>query len=828
MSEQTYDKDTSKYSPQSIINQEKQSPDKKSVLSSSAESSTALSQAEKLGKGYSAPVNKSISKSKNILGTIFQGAKNHPKTVGIGMVGGILGTIVLIGAFFLATYKLTSIASTLLRYESKIERRVEDKVAQKIFQKIIDKVKTKNNPQQEEEAKTAEAEGETITSDIETFNITDPQIIEDLAKAGVTVELDNAGNFVGLKNASGQDITEEVATNEELFNNIAENLPEWDAGQVTLFRNLMTDHAGSTFDPIPPDTPEDKVQQTFEDDVAGTEAPSSSLTPQESDKEPSANDTNPQDALSAAQGTDVGGQVGAAVNAASQAAESGASTPSALAKGVSTLKGAFTDPIFLAGFASMLCSVEKSVAKASSHRVPTISDLLIRHATSLLSVADEQKSGALSSGQAGKIAQIFSGDSSIKPTKSDPRPEASLPFNDSATWQEATGGTVNTNPKSSSYTPGIQSSALPTENAGSHIVNEINTLLKFSGGEITCKVLTSPFGFIAQTFAGIIQIAGDIGSFGTSQAVFSAAIISGQQFVNNVVLPDLLEYFTPIGLNGGEDAVQWLNNSGAGMNLAFNDYARRLGAEPVANTEANQQFAEATSADNLANQQESLSNRLFAFSNPNSLFSKLAIDLPIGFDASITHFSRIFLQLPTIVIHDFATIFAGKFTFAQSPIVNPGQGYDITQYTFTNNELNNWYDPISNEQYLFSNVSADGKSIERINALGNPNTYVESQTGDTNYNDLLHCFVDSYTILQTVPGANNNCGDIGIYDSAQQPYNNLPTNQTVVNIYCNALGNPSNCSSIVQPQINNDLERFRQYLIDLQVVKNYVSLTNNK
>ena len=187
--------------------------------------------------------------------------------------------------------------------------------------------------------------------------------------------------------------------------------------------------------------------------------------------------------------------------------------------------------------------------------------------------------------------------------------------------------------------------------------------------------------------------------------------------------------------------------------------------------------------------------------------------------------------------------------------------YGVTQYAFTDGEVDK-YDPIQNEQYLFTNVSFNNISVQRIAALGNPNTDIVNTSGDeidgSNLiaNDLLHCYLDNYADLQenTLSGnggvIDSNCGSIGDYDyTANQPADLADEasalDSTILDIYCTAMNAPpgskyyngwtdssgiyhSGCNAVVTPQISDDIGHFRQYILDVHVMKDYMSLTTNQ
>jgi hypothetical protein len=720
--------------------------------------------------------------------------KEHKGLV-FGGAGGIIGIIIFIfGLAGVADLALNHFTATFLGYESKTEKTVEDKIAKSLMQRMICRAlplgcKNKNgNPQENdkatpntaEEEQQAAAQGETLTEDMDKFSLTSTSVKDALAKAGITVETDGSGNFAGLRDANGNNITESIATDDNAFNELSKALPEWEVGQRDLFRSLLTEEAGATWEPMPQGTSEDKVPEAMESDVSqGASSTEIDQAVSETNQSNAGTDKNGNPLPPDQVGTEVqdaGNKIATAENAVVQAENAGESGSAALSQGLDVLKSGFKglgSSLFIAGFIATLCHLEQAIAMAANARIPEIMTLLIRHGTTLLSLTSEKNAGQLTAGQVDGVMSMIQGDPNA-PAGSD----ASKPATASAAYQRATGGIVDTNPKdinTASYTPPISPSSLPVKNAGQVIVDDISSVLKETGANYICSALLSPFGFFIQAGLGVIQVIGDGVSGGVAQVGITAALVGANTTLNQIVLPQILQYFAPIGLNGREDSVQWANNTDAGLNLAFGNYSRRLGGLPQRNSEANTSFSQAKASEVLANSAQSFSDRMFAVSNPDSLVSHLADYLPIGLGNSISSFAGYFSSFPETIAHTFSSIFTHS-TLAAAETANPGVPYDITQYGLSDNQIEQ-YDPIANEQYLFSPVTP-GSNIRLIDVLGNPNTLTVDSSGNElksngqyQTQDLLHCFVDSYSALyQNTQGVQSNCNGIGIYDYA----NNRP------------------------------------------------------
>ena len=57
-----------------------------------------------------------------------------------------------------------------------------------------------------------------------------------------------------------------------------------------------------------------------------------------------------------------------------------------------------------------ICSIKNATDSASKSRVPTIQTLLIRHGTTLISLADQLKSGKMTSGEVNQTMKLYNGE----------------------------------------------------------------------------------------------------------------------------------------------------------------------------------------------------------------------------------------------------------------------------------------------------------------------------------------------------------------------------------------------------------------------------------
>ncbi|HUC88243.1 MAG TPA: hypothetical protein VMR95_03795 [Candidatus Binatia bacterium] len=849
---------------------------------------------DKVGKGFSmaAATGGSFVLARKALLVV----KKHGKGFAIGGgIGGVILAFVIIGFTFVLTHELLTIEANLLRKFTSIERHFERDADQTIAKHLACRAmanscaNAKDSADPADDANAAASSGDPgpLAEDMDKFSFTDPTIKDALANQGISVT--GAGDDITMTDAAtGEAITpDEIANDSSVADSFQTAIPADEVGQYAgnnNFEKVNEDNSDATFQGVS-DTDNGKTtQEEIREDDSDGESPSDDAidTTATGDTD---NNTVPAEK----------GELGGAINAADTAIIDGESATAATQAGVNALEKSEEveeglSAVSILGDASIACSYERVIKGASEARIPTIIALLVRHGATLLSLADQLKSGHITGNAVNTTMQMLNGNPNATVSMADKGTanDDSLPFSASATWQQAIG-----NPNASA-SPGILASAKPTENAGQAVVDSITSLLSYSGGSIACGALTSTFGIAIQFAVGAFELATnipDVGATEIGQLAASGAFLSTLQYE---VLPKIVQYFTPVDLSGAENSVQTINNSGAGINLASDDYARSLGGEPLSNQDADSIDSETTQENQIAEANLPWTQRIFSMNNPQSLVSNLALDMPLSLGQLASKISDYLVGLPSALMRTIGSIFSGHIALAQTADSNPGTLYGVTQYGFTDSELAAQQDPITNEQYLYSSVPVPAQvcttsktvvkkktvtttscgpttyPVVRIDALGNPNTYTIQPDSDVNgkpvignsvevnttepqwisnpwtmpndNNDLLHCFVDGYTALQEpINDANNNCGGLGSYDATDitqtntNPYYKLPSGDTAASIYCNVAPPPSlnlklysnsTCASMISNQTTNDVNDFRQYLLDVNVMNDYMSLTN--
>ena len=834
------------------------------------EAETTSSAADRVGKGFSmtAVAGGEVALARQAFRIAAKLVGQHKKGFMIGgVLSGAIIAIVLIGFAFVVSHELLTIEADLVRAETEIEQHVEKTVDKDLLKNMVCRAmptKCKSSGPADEADSGNPEDTSPLATDMDKFSFKDPLVSKALGDQGINVGADANGNLTLTDANTGDAITADGVLNDsELADRFQTALPEWDVDQIVGFLKQMESHAGATFAGVSDTDQGNTDEEISNDDTEGDTGDNALAT----DAVPQGENNQPTTGTDAA---DQAGTLKGAITTADKAIAEGESATEATDAGVASLEGSLASTVgetaFVAGTATMACTVEKEVNVAAKDRIPTIITLLIRHGATLLSLADQLKSGHITGNEVNSTMQLLNGNPNTNVNVADKGTanDDSLPFSASATWQMAIGNS------SASTSPGLLASAMPTVNSGQLIVNSLDNILVETGLSKLCGGLTSSYGIVIQFALGVGQVALDIGSFGLAQIAISSINISTIVALQTIVLPQIIQYFTPIGLSGRENSVQTANNSGAGLALGSSDFMRSLGGEPLSPQAAGNLSMEATQENQLTEASLPLSQRLFSFNNPDSLVSNLALDMPTSLSQTFMKLGSYFTQLPRSLMRAIGSIFSGHIAFALADTENPSTLYNITQYGFDDSELDQ-FDPIQNETHLYQNVTIPVQkctivkkktvcttiqdTANRMAALGDPNNYsfqtnyggstgnsVEVNSAGTPVNnDLLHCFVDGYVALQeNISGqdSDNYCGGMGSYDAtdttpgtdtAADPYANLPNDSVVAQIYCDHLQpipDPPNCSSQIAPQAATDTLRFRQYLLDINVMNSYMELTN--
>ncbi len=750
------------------------------------------------------------------------------------------GTIFFSGAF-LPALELQNLEKLMLKYTTKIEAHMEQTASRKVFKLLACKGFgggvggaafgcNKSNPEEEmtkaqniTEADAAAAAGEEMTSEIDKFNFNDPQITKTLSNQGIKVNSDATGQLTGFKDTSnGSSLTEnDFSNNSSISTELNTALPESSVNLIDNVEPMLNSEDGVDFAGIdaPPTDTQSQVDNLIESDVQSGVI-EQTATAATTDKNPTPTDQNNASANNTVEN---------AVQATQDALNSGATETQALSAGVS--KMSLGNSLLASSIATSVCSIYNAAAHGSGQRIVTITNLLMRHSGLIFSLADQMKVGSPTPTAVGSFMNILHAKNSSGQT-----------YESSVSYRKMSGLPVYRN------SPDISPSSLPIASSGTLLVNETTKIMNTMGGTFTCKILNSPFGGLFQGALGIVQLVTDIGSFGASQVAITAGLLAGNYEIQHTLIPDILKYFTVVGLSGIENGPSWVNNAFLGSVITSNRIAQSLGGQPMSTTAANS--AAAVVGYDQAKQESSLplTTRLFSIDNPSSLISRVIPYIPTSISGLFSDISNYFTDFFSTLFKNTADLLMPSKIFAATNYQSPGASYGVTTYGLSDSQATK-YPIIQNENYLYGSDNLtlpDGSvlSLKRITLTGNPYSYPNG-AADNSATDLYHCFSQSFasqsssssTIPLNFSSGNNDpiCGSMGSLDSANDPPHPIGENE-VLYAYCHTFAatfvsdtlTEDECVKQLTPQYSDDIGHFSQYILDSAVVHNYYSMMSTQ
>ncbi len=758
--------------------------------------------------------------------------------VGIGSVA-----FLLLSGSFLGLLELQNLEKLLLRETQKIEQHMEKTASQKIFKLIACKnfggrsfavsfgckgpEENATGPENNAEEAAASAEGEKLTSEIDQIKLNDPAIEHNLGANGIDVQTNPSGEVVGLESSNGSSITDgELENNVGLADNLNTALPEQ---SVTLINDaepvLAEDGVGFNGLSATATESESEIDRTIETDVQNGVI-DEGLTPSStaSEKNPTTTDQASVDTQNSVENS---------VKAVQDTLNSGGSEASALAAGESSFnlgKGLLGGAV-----ATAVCSIYKVAKAGATQRVVTITQLLMRHSGLLFSLADQEKVGNPPSSAVDSFMKIIHSKNSK-----------------GQSYEQSVGYARSAGLPISSKNTDVQISSLPVANSGTKIVNEASSIVSGFGGGAVCDALTSSWGGLIQGALGVFQMVGDVASLGTLQLAISGAGAVALYEIQHTLIPDIVKYFTVVGLSGIENGVAWINNAFLGSFISSDRIAQSLGGLPMTNSAANG-LAAVASAD-IAKQAAAkpLSSRLFAISNPDSLVSKLLFDIPTTSGDLISSATGYLTSFSSKLIGNLADVFMPSRIYAATNSQSPGSPYGITTYGLTDSQITK-YEPIQNESYLYQqdHITLHDKNhttlyLKRITMTGNPYDFPNGQI-DSSPIDIYHCFSQDFSqpsssssvIPLNFTSSNNDpiCGSEGSLDYENDTPTSTPISesnmlyaycQTFKKVYSNDNLTDSDCETQLSSQYNDDIGHFTEYILDSVVTGSYYSMMSTQ
>jgi hypothetical protein len=789
--------------------------------------------------------------AKKLAGAMQKGAKSKK---GQGGIVGVLAAVVLMfGISSSFTHELKFIGKMIQQEEAKVATEMEQKMSSRVLDNIVQRA-LKNSTSAAEKAAAKQAaqqaseEGRTVAETVDTFKVNEELWQKFMEKANLHMTFNANGDLTGILDSTGKNVANDVLKNNASFERFLSEA--WGVDQIEGFRPSMEFDSGTSFNVFPEDGSKDEnPKKTLNDAVKnGASAEEIAQAQSEENKTPPDENASEADRQSYQSAEERAGVLEAGIEAAEKNFEQTNDAVKANEAGVKASMSKFdslNNKLFWAGIATEACTLEQETVKAADSRVATILTLLARAGVSnILSLGDEIVRGKVSSKTVNTVMLTLQGNSDLlkqwisesKTNKDAIEPQGAMPFTRAAGWHRVTHQTVDSNPKSPYYTPDISDAARPTRKAGSDIADNIQRGMNAVGANFACAALTSKAGVFIQIGAGAAQIISNIGDFGATQLAVLAGSTALIETLNRVVMPQVIAYFTNTSVTGTNEPVQNINNGDAGIDFSYSNWGRRLGGVPQTNASTKKLRENAANAVAMRQQRQPWVQRTFAMDNPNSLAAKLMMQIPLGTQATFASMASWFTTFPSGIAHQISSIFTPKTLFADGP-GGCVDAYCITAHALPDSIIDQ-YDPVENESYLFSKISYGGKDVRRIDALGNINTYQDGPAGDSNNDDLMHCFVDPHPMLMNLSDGTNdaarkNCGSIGSYDMNYDDPNSRPTVDTVAGIYCKALVDnydDGGCRSSVKGQmdtkseVDNEFYRYAVYLGTTQVTKTLKSM----
>ncbi|HLZ14503.1 MAG TPA: hypothetical protein VKQ34_00750 [Candidatus Saccharimonadales bacterium] len=752
----------------------------------------------------------------NKLTKVLSFGSQHKKGIAGTIISVALTVTTLVTLTGLIQSEVVTIEKAVSKIAERIQRAEDDHREKSLVRSIARQLKNQVKAKADARAKPDEP----LTQEIDSF---DANKLNNAMKIdGNTVNIDSAGNVTNVTDPSGNNITDSLE-NADMTNadkvlanaNARVNyVPTIAVDADASFRGL-----GDPTDPNKDSFSDDEIKKAIVDEIKNGASrievldAAASLNEQNPGGQPNSPD---QQAFQ-----DTKNQTGSLNDALKAAEDEFTKTNSgALAEEAGTnafMEGAAGRSLTVLGVVTTGCSLEQVTQEAANARVPQILLLLMRHAALFKAVVSQILNSKVTAGTVSSFTKLFNGNRGAPPNADGTPSEANLPFTRSVGWQVVTNpaGVAQARANGTPLLYDISSASLPLANGATKLIDKIQQGMNLTGGKIACKALTSKAGVIIQALGGLVQLAADASSLGAAEVATIAANVAFQEYLAHEVVPEIIRYFAVTGLFGTEDSVQLLNNDALGLFLNSGEVGRSMGDVPLTKAQVATLTNQAINDEIAANQRMSLHDRLFAMDNPNSLVANIILRLPTSISAALADLPHALTSLPASIVHSFASILTPHSVFAATTAEEAATPYSWGTTAYGNMNVSK-YDPLANEDYLHSTVTANGQTFKRIDALGDPFKFVKSPNGDPNTNDLLHCFVDSAIMLVDNSSGNPNqhfCGTVGSFDGSKAP--TIPDDNTAAHAYCAYSGSDNDaCASSIAGQMHDEVGHLMQYLRD--------------
>lgn len=580
------------------------------------------------------------------------------------LVGGIAGSLVggAIGAFvFIAQFELAHIAKLFYNHNFGGQERQEQTRTNRIMQRIF----------ADKSGKKKISTGNPISDKITNYKL--DRFENRIKKSGYELRYQNERLTGIYKDGKLVDDLSGSSPKERrrAFNKVINTeIPAWRAMKRFKYRELMRIRAGIEwkFFEKTRENAREKIKEKKRKFVQERSAAADAKLSATRDRKEGEADTDHSNRQGAIDGGSA--ELNAAAATARDEFNKGA-TPDAAAKKAS---GSFkAKAAGVTGLVLASCAIKGYANQAKEQIYETRSVPLMRQGNMLLVAADQLKEGDVTSPEVSEFMKSFH--------------DGDEHFNQSAGYKRATGGVVT------DKNPDLSDEAKPNENGLLSLADTINDLPGVP--EAVCNVAGSFLGGLvlqvveigAAVFTGGVSLIASLGS--------EAALLAFDK-----VFPSIVKLFANLTVTGDEKPIAFTNMADAGLNLSKNEYARSIGGRPLTDAEAFD-VQSAYKSDQLAEiKSRGLVYRFFSPDHHYSYTAKAIAYRPHSTKQTLMQLA----SLPKFVMGKLSNSLFGLQPAYADSAANP---YGITQYGFTDDEINDSMEPDENADWVIKNISTD-------------------------------------------------------------------------------------------------------------------------
>jgi len=488
------------------------------------------------------------------------------------------------------------------------------------------------------------------------------------------------------------------------------------------------------------------------------------------------------------------------------------------------------------GIVAIICTIQQLANDALANGYDIRAKQLMRTGGALLSSAAQLRKGETVDPQTlNYLMETYVGDPAA--TTVDQQTGKTIPtddtkdFTQSADWKRATNQPVTSGDVE------LSAGANPDGKTGlATIMATINSITGAAGGlgDKVCSLILSPLG----TFLSIVELVANIFIGGSEAIASNAAKLTLQAALMIKVVPTVLASASGLAITGTENAVQQIAMSGTGMEMMAHDYGRASGSAPISDQAYTTLAMAADQEQAIADRGKGIYFNVFSTENPRSMISRLIDQSPSSPQSAIASLSGSFFNIRQVFSNHLLALINPVYADTSS-YANPNklQRYGFTDAEIAKYDIADTYDASGKmtqkglKSYFEDTVitTAAGTPASRIDILGNPDGYHYGNQ-DENKNDVLHCFVNSYSNPYSVTTEDPVCLNIGYLTQtdtvkpATEAEYQAGIQANVYNPWCVANLAPKNPPPCPQAAADEML-RYRLYLGYQHIANEFLDMT---